>query len=134
MNDYSLIEVQAVTLPGTNPASASSLLGPFESRSLATHRWLASAHAYVLGFGTAQRSSFDASGEAVSGDGLSWFMAGVNGPYTGYGAWFSLSPRTELVISGWARMGVEASGGSEAGVSDSNAYAHAWMSFTGPQA
>ena len=132
--NFSIVEVQATTVPGTNEPATTSVLGPFETRFLFTSTSLAAARAYVFSLGGVHGTSFDASGEADSGDGLSWFAAGVNGPYTGYGAWFSLSPYTELVISGWATMGALASGGNEAGVSESNAFAQAWISFTGPEA
>lgn len=134
INNFTVIEAQAVTIPGQSGPALSSTMGPFDDQWFASHSDLASGHAYVLSFGMAERASFEAWGMASSGDGLSWFSAGVNGPYTGYGAWFTLSPYTELVIRGWASLGVEGSGGNEAGISDSNAYAHAWMSFTGPPA
>jgi len=95
---------------------------------------MADAYAIVINGGGIAGTAFQALGVGDSGDGLSWFMAGVNGRYTGLGAWFTLSPHTELVSSAQGTLMAKAAGGNEAGVSDSNAYAHAWLSFTGPEA
>lgn len=133
-NNFTKVEAQAVTLPGQDWETPPIVSGPFEPQTVGDDSFQAAGLAIVSGNGTVPGTVFTAHAYGNSGDVMSWFMAGVNGSYTGYGAWFSLSPHTELVISGTGKLRVLANGGNEAGVSDSNAYAHAWISFTGPAA
>lgn len=108
--------------------------GPFEGGLLSAETSAARADAEVTGSNTGAGSTFTVSGWATTEYSIGWFAAGVNDPYSGYGAWFTLSPHTELVISATAALSAQASGGDAQSSSPSHAYAQAWISVTGPSA
>lgn len=135
VNNASRIEVQAYSGdPGEYHHPDVLWGGPFQAWGRSATTSMAGATASISGTGTAQGATFSASGWATSNYSFGWFGAGVNDPYSGYGAWFTLSPHTEMLISATASLSGQATGGDAYPASASHAYAQAWLSFTGPSA
>lgn len=134
-NNLSRIEVMAYSGDTAEFASPGVLWGtPFQAWGQTATTSMAGAEATIGGNGVAQNATFNVSGWASTDYSYAWYGAGVNDPYSGLGAWFTLSPHTELVISATALLTAQATGGDAYPASASHAYSQAWISFTGPSA